>query len=152
MAAGEYLLLCMYFFFQAEDGKRDWCVTGVQTCALPICPFQFRPKAGPGRLPAPPEIPACPSPPPPTERQDSWDCSMSFPRGKDRHNHGRARHGAHTTHTSDTHGDRKHPLLTSRSGALRLPPLSNAQPSVLLLWCPQFTATPGSSPNHTVIG
>src|SRR5437016_9652384 len=26
-----------YFFFQAEDGIRDWSVTGVQTCALPIC-------------------------------------------------------------------------------------------------------------------
>src|SRR5262249_59627449 len=27
------------FFLQAEDGIRDWSVTGVQTCALPICPF-----------------------------------------------------------------------------------------------------------------
>src|SRR5438046_9249000 len=27
----------MFFFFQAEDGIRDWSVTGVQTCALPIC-------------------------------------------------------------------------------------------------------------------
>src|SRR5688500_19346133 len=27
--------LC-YFFFQAEDGIRDYKVTGVQTCALPI--------------------------------------------------------------------------------------------------------------------
>src|SRR5204863_7080284 len=26
-----------YFFFQAEDGIRDLYVTGVQTCALPIC-------------------------------------------------------------------------------------------------------------------
>src|SRR2546425_10839593 len=26
-----------YFFFQAEDGIRDKLVTGVQTCALPIC-------------------------------------------------------------------------------------------------------------------
>src|SRR5256885_3697511 len=25
-----------YFFFQAEDGIRDYKVTGVQTCALPI--------------------------------------------------------------------------------------------------------------------
>src|SRR5262249_59724305 len=24
------------FFFQAEDGIRDWSVTGVKTCALPI--------------------------------------------------------------------------------------------------------------------
>src|SRR5437588_9466949 len=30
--------VCSYFFFffQAEDGIRDHCVTGVQTCALPI--------------------------------------------------------------------------------------------------------------------
>src|SRR5437588_5025107 len=27
----------LFFFFQAEDGIRDHCVTGVQTCALPIC-------------------------------------------------------------------------------------------------------------------
>src|SRR5438046_3264370 len=29
--------ICFFFFFQAEDGIRDWSVTGVQTCALPIC-------------------------------------------------------------------------------------------------------------------
>src|SRR3712207_2999643 len=28
---------CSLFFFQAEDGIRDIGVTGVQTCALPIC-------------------------------------------------------------------------------------------------------------------
>src|SRR5256885_3124969 len=30
----------LFFFFQAEDGIRDYKVTGVQTCALPIwiCP------------------------------------------------------------------------------------------------------------------
>src|SRR5215213_185203 len=28
------------FVFQAEDGIRDWSVTGVQTCALPICPLR----------------------------------------------------------------------------------------------------------------
>src|SRR5262249_58778730 len=33
-------LLC--FFFQAEDGIRDWSVTGVQTCALPIWPKPWR--------------------------------------------------------------------------------------------------------------
>src|SRR2546426_5948098 len=27
---------CEFFFFQAEDGIRDYKVTGVQTCALPI--------------------------------------------------------------------------------------------------------------------
>src|SRR5262249_57133957 len=33
----------MVFFFQAEDGIRDWSVTGVQTCALPILQLQARP-------------------------------------------------------------------------------------------------------------
>src|SRR2546430_1666088 len=31
------LIKYVYFFFQAEDGIRDLTVTGVQTCALPIC-------------------------------------------------------------------------------------------------------------------
>src|SRR3989475_4203755 len=30
-----------FFFFQAEDGIRDLTVTGVQTCALPICPIRY---------------------------------------------------------------------------------------------------------------
>src|SRR5690606_39826964 len=29
-------IFCLFFFFQAEDGIRDFHVTGVQTCALPI--------------------------------------------------------------------------------------------------------------------
>ena len=33
---------CVFFFFQAEDGIRDRLVTGVQTCALPICPHDAR--------------------------------------------------------------------------------------------------------------
>src|SRR5260221_8228344 len=32
---GVVMSIC-FFFFQAEDGIRDHCVTGVQTCALPI--------------------------------------------------------------------------------------------------------------------
>src|SRR2546430_5273324 len=32
---------CFFFFFQAEDGIRDLTVTGVQTCALPICGFDL---------------------------------------------------------------------------------------------------------------
>src|SRR2546426_12204755 len=36
-----------FFFFQAEDGIRDYKVTGVQTCALPIC----RAKRNSGRFP-----------------------------------------------------------------------------------------------------
>src|SRR5690606_40941114 len=40
------------FFFQAEDGIRDFHVTGVQTCALPICaavPLQARVQGPHGR-------------------------------------------------------------------------------------------------------
>src|SRR5207253_6119166 len=33
-----------YFFFQAEDGIRDGHVTGVQTCALPICFRRLQPE------------------------------------------------------------------------------------------------------------
>src|SRR2546422_5032183 len=32
-----WLCRLFFFFFQAEDGIRDVAVTGVQTCALPIC-------------------------------------------------------------------------------------------------------------------
>src|SRR5260370_34562637 len=37
-------MVSYFFFFQAEDGIRDSSVTGVQTCALPIC------EVGPGLL------------------------------------------------------------------------------------------------------
>src|SRR5437868_13987811 len=36
--------LCCFFFFQAEDGIRDRNVTGVQTCALPICLYGVAPR------------------------------------------------------------------------------------------------------------
>src|SRR5438034_5513105 len=42
-------LLCFIFFFQAEDGIRDHCVTGVQTCALPISGEGFHPIGHPIR-------------------------------------------------------------------------------------------------------
>src|SRR2546421_3366573 len=35
------VLVGLFFFFQAEDGIRDLIVTGVQTCALPICIYCF---------------------------------------------------------------------------------------------------------------
>src|SRR5437016_8112534 len=38
----------VFFFFQAEDGIRDWSVTGVQTCALPICSWHDHPRAEQG--------------------------------------------------------------------------------------------------------
>src|SRR5947207_11928291 len=37
-------LILRVFFFQAEDGIRDHCVTGVQTCALPISAGKLRPE------------------------------------------------------------------------------------------------------------
>src|SRR5690606_35343948 len=36
------ILLIFRFFFQAEDGIRDFHVTGVQTCALPIIEHALR--------------------------------------------------------------------------------------------------------------
>src|SRR5256884_3386945 len=39
-------MLEIFFFFQAEDGIRDVAVTGVQTCALPICRCRHRIWAG----------------------------------------------------------------------------------------------------------
>src|SRR5262249_59691391 len=44
--------LCVcFFFFQAEDGIRDWSVTGVQTCALPISGRRPGPAGGAHPLP-----------------------------------------------------------------------------------------------------
>src|SRR5438046_4976483 len=42
----------IFFFFQAEDGIRDWSVTGVQTCALPIWSRSRRPATARSRRPA----------------------------------------------------------------------------------------------------
>src|SRR5216684_5738703 len=47
-----------FFFFQAEDGIRDVAVTGVQTCALPICCCSPEPPE-PLRL-SPPSLPPSP--------------------------------------------------------------------------------------------
>src|SRR2546426_3555850 len=45
-----------FFFFQAEDGIRDYKVTGVQTCALPISNYgrSAIDVAGPGGTVGPP--------------------------------------------------------------------------------------------------
>src|SRR5438132_13173652 len=44
---------CWIFFFQAEDGIRDHCVTGVQTCALPIYAEMMDTEAVPAALQQP---------------------------------------------------------------------------------------------------
>src|SRR2546430_7193854 len=64
--------MLFFFFFQAEDGIRDLTVTGVQTCALPICqrslssargsPLQFHAcscTAAAPRSSLPASLPAC---------------------------------------------------------------------------------------------
>src|SRR5256885_380474 len=57
------------FFFQAEDGIRDYKVTGVQTCALPICrPGRTAPH---GRSPLPWQ-PASPPPAPLPPQPSPW--------------------------------------------------------------------------------
>src|SRR5256885_4109971 len=59
----------VFFFFQAEDGIRDYKVTGVQTCALPIFGEQLLahlaadPRPGPGRPPTGPTHPTPTHPP-----------------------------------------------------------------------------------------
>src|SRR5207244_7353744 len=59
------------FFFQAEDGIRDDLVTGVQTCALPICPSLSRRRAR--RSHAPRERKAPPPEETPHRRQRGFD-------------------------------------------------------------------------------
>ena len=36
-----FFFIIFFFFLQAEDCIRDHCVTGVQTCALPICAISW---------------------------------------------------------------------------------------------------------------
>src|SRR2546426_6269309 len=48
------MCLCFFFFFQAEDGIRDYKVTGVQTCALPICSGSAHGRRLGYRCPCPP--------------------------------------------------------------------------------------------------
>src|ERR1019366_6185370 len=49
---GQHALSFLVFFFQAEGGIRDWSVTGVQTCALPIsCPAGSRSRIYRGESP-----------------------------------------------------------------------------------------------------
>src|SRR5690606_41030523 len=63
-------ITCFFFFFQAEDGIRDFHVTGVQTCALPIFPHEtslrtphFFPPTYPDQCQSPPSQTAPPMKP-----------------------------------------------------------------------------------------
>src|SRR5689334_24426008 len=60
---GEPALVSDFFFFQAEDGIRDGTVTGVQTCALPICLLPS--------TPPPVKEPVAPAPAPRTDRSEA---------------------------------------------------------------------------------
>src|SRR5438034_7151586 len=53
------LWFIVFFFFQAEDGIRDHCVTGVQTCALPICTRACAARRSRRRRRAPPTPRSC---------------------------------------------------------------------------------------------
>src|SRR5256885_3326999 len=46
----DFNLMDIFFFFQPEAGIRDYKVTGVQTCALPIFPRRSRPLPARERL------------------------------------------------------------------------------------------------------
>src|SRR5437773_5744364 len=46
-----FIFFFFFFFFQAEDGIRDRDVTGVQTCALPICCSRIREQLRPADRP-----------------------------------------------------------------------------------------------------
>src|SRR5690349_24114818 len=54
-----FVFFFFFFFFQAEDGIRDLYVTGVQTCALPICHFVRRSPGSPERSSNEMAMPGC---------------------------------------------------------------------------------------------
>src|SRR5262249_58280895 len=58
------------FFFQAEDGIRDWSVTGVQTCALPISARRTWPRRSRSRRA--PRCTCSPGPSPAASWPASW--------------------------------------------------------------------------------
>src|SRR5690625_7512644 len=70
----EIIVLFFFFFFQAEDGIRAGHVTGVQTCALPICPRAQQVQQGPRAQQARHE-PGTWSPP---RRRESTGCMVPY--------------------------------------------------------------------------
>src|SRR5690348_10131403 len=93
------------FFFQAEDGIRDGRVTGVQTCALPICDKPVEAAAGRVQqaLVATPGV-ASATPPIPVERSEErrvgkecrsrWSADHYRKKGKAWHMMGKPSRGA----------------------------------------------------------
>src|SRR3989440_9553442 len=75
-------VLLFFFFFQAEDGIRDLIVTGVQTCALPICAGSRRKTRKPSMASSPPTVRR--SPRTSTVTSSSWRAtpSISITRGR----------------------------------------------------------------------
>src|SRR5256885_5420116 len=73
-----------FFFFQAEDGIRDYKVTGVQTCALPICrPQEYGEHGGHASLAWTERVPAGASGLDPGEIHD-LPCPVSEPAARTR--------------------------------------------------------------------
>src|SRR2546430_7564192 len=68
-----YVLLFLFFFFQAEDGIRDLTVTGVQTCALPISPSYTLMNACPFTVTVSVRV-ATSHGVPPSTKVDTWVC------------------------------------------------------------------------------
>src|SRR5687768_18245229 len=74
--SGDRLTVFCLFFFQAEDGIRDVAVTGVQTCALPICSAEATIPRLPGGLQ--PRRMRVPVPSPPPQHIVTMACSESL--------------------------------------------------------------------------
>src|SRR6266446_9909377 len=74
-----WFVYCVFFFFQAEDGIRDYKVTGVQTCALPISGITTLPVV-PGRTVLRTTTTngfVCPARALPSERLTAWSAVTS---------------------------------------------------------------------------
>src|SRR6266850_3132112 len=96
----------IFFFFQAEDGIRDYKVTGVQTCALPIsllrrAEFLREKWRGPRQSPRARDAPAVRGRPkrPPNPAKGSQDAPLRSASGKAF----RRRAAAHRSNPSPAH-------------------------------------------------
>src|SRR5258708_15944562 len=114
----------MFFFFQAEDGIRDDLVTGVQTCALPICD---------GRTPGTRARPTCGA------AESEHPNGRPAPRCANRPAAARTCSWIQPPATASPPA-RAHSLLLSSSILRAAPPLSHLHPSPRLV--PLHTPTP----------